>query len=60
MAANKASLKLPQISWERLETENEYGVRIVSNEPLSNDDIKLRVANTADLSRLDFRFNLKL
>jgi hypothetical protein len=55
MAANKASLKLPQISWERLETESEYGVRIVSDAPLSNDDIKLRVANTADLSRLDFR-----
>ena len=55
MAANKESLTLPKINWERLEDENDYGVKIVSDQSLSDDDIKLRVANTADLSRLDFR-----
>ena len=58
MAANKPSLTLPRISWERIESENEYGVRIISDEPLDKDAIKLRVANTADLSRLDFRLDL--
>ena len=55
MACNKASFNVPRISYERLESESGFGVKVTSDQALSSDDIKLRVGNTADLSRLDFR-----